>query len=213
MKGRQINWQPDELVWIEENRHMVRPVAYKLFCEKFRRSDINFDNYKALCTRKSWKTGRTGCFEKGFIPANKGKKMPFNANSARTRFKKGCLSGRAKEKYKPIGTERLSKNGYLERKMHDGMPENSRWRAVHLVRWEEISGTVPDGHCLKCLDGDKRNTDPSNWECISRALLPRLAGRHTVPYDSAPDELKPAILAVAKLNYAKCEAAKMGVTE
>jgi hypothetical protein len=29
---------------------------------------------------------------------------------------------------------------------------------------------------LKCLDGNKQNTDPSNWEAVPRALLPRLAG-------------------------------------
>jgi hypothetical protein len=63
---------------------------------------------------------------------------------------------------------------------------------------------------LKCLDGNRLNTAPSNWEAVSRALLPRLAGgRHKkhVPYDEAPNELKPTILAVAKLEHAVREAA------
>jgi hypothetical protein len=46
------------------------------------------------------------------------------------------------------------------------------------------------------------NTDPANWELIPRALLPRLNGRHTLAYDPAPAELKPALLATAKLEHA-----------
>jgi len=202
MKGHKINWKPDELSWIEAHRDMERPAAHKLFCETFNRSDIALGAYASLCKRKGWLTGRTGQYGKGHDPANKGKKMPFNANSAKTQFKKGHLGGKAKDKYKPIGTERLSKDGYLERKIHDGLPRQSRWRAVHLVRWEEDNGPIPKGHCLKCMDGNKSNTDPSNWTCISRALLPRLAGRWSTPYDSAPAEIKPTILAVAELAHA-----------
>lgn len=205
--ARRINWQPDELAWIEANRHMVRPDAHKLFCKTFNQPDIKLGAYTALCKRKGWCTGRTGHFSKDHIPANKGKKMPFNANSARTQFKKGHLGGSAKENKKPIGYERNTRDGYLERKINNDLPLQSRWRAVHLIRWEEVNGPVPDGCCLKCLDGDKSNTDPSNWDQISRALLPRLAGRWAVPYDNAPEELKPVILAVAKLNQAKREAA------
>ena len=35
---------------------------------------------------------------------------------------------------------------------------------------------MPAGMCLKCKGG-RSDTDPSNWELIPRALLPRLAGR------------------------------------
>ncbi|PCI47170.1 MAG: HNH endonuclease [Alphaproteobacteria bacterium] len=208
MKGRNINWQPNELAWIETNRHMERPVAHKIFCKKFQRSDIKISAYTALCKRKGWLTGRTGRFVVGRPPANKGKKMPFSANSARTQFKKGHLGGKAKEKKKPIGTERITKDGYLEIKIHNNLPLQSRWRAVHLIRWEDTNSPIPDGHCLKCLDGDRSNTDPNNWTCIPRALLPRLAGRWAVPYDAAPAELKPVILTVAKLNHAKHQATK-----
>jgi hypothetical protein len=151
--------------------------------------------------RRGGDIGAVHRFTKGHVPANKGKPMPFNANSAATRFKKGERRGVAVKLYKPIGTERLSKDGYLERKIHDGLPLQSRWRAVHLVRWEEINGSVPKGMALKCL-GDKRNTDPSNWELVARALLPRLNGKHGRGYDSAPSELKPTIMAIAKLEHA-----------
>ncbi len=131
--------------------------------------------------------------------------MPYNAASARTQFKKGHRGGRAAENYQPIGSERISKDGYLERKIHDGLPLQSRWKQVHRIEWEAIHGPVPDDCCLKCRDGDRRNTDPENWICIPRAMLPRLAGRWTLPYDRAPDELKPAVLAAARLEHAARE--------
>jgi hypothetical protein len=58
-----------------------------MFCAKFRK--IKLGAYAALCKRKGWTTGCDGRIQKGNVPANKGKKMPFNPNSARTQFKKG----------------------------------------------------------------------------------------------------------------------------
>lgn len=120
-------------------------------------------------------------FQKGITPWNKGTKgiTGQHENCQRTQFKKGHFSGRAAEVYKPIGTERLSKDGYLERKIHDGMPLQSRWRAVHIVRWEEINGPLPKGHALVFRDSDKSNTDPSNMELVTRAELMRRNSYHT----------------------------------
>jgi hypothetical protein len=60
----------------------------------------------------------------------------------------------------------------------------------------------PTATFSNALDGNKQNTDPSNWELIPRALLPRLGGRFGRDYDNAPDALKPTIMAVAKLEHA-----------
>ena len=200
-KGRAIAYSPAELEWIESRREMPRRVLHAEFVVAFARDDVAFENFKALCTRKGWTTGRTGQFKQGSVPANKGMKMPFNANSARTRFKPGVRQGRAARLYKPIGTERISKDGYRERKIHDGLPLQSRWRAVHLIEWEALNGPVPAGHCLKCRDGNRRNTAPANWQAIPRALLPTLNGRwNSLPYDQAPDEVRPAILTMARLK-------------
>lgn len=206
MKGRQISYSHCELAWIEAHRRLSQRELHVQFCARFNRTDVSQQNLTALCKRRGWLTGRTGCFPKGHVPDNKGKKMPYNPASAATRFKKGHRGGRAAERYKPIGTERLSKEGYVERKIHDDMPLQSRWRAVHLIRWEERHGQVPEGHCLKCLDGNKANTDPSNWEMVPRALLPRLNGRFGRNYDDAPAELKPTIMVTAKLEHAAREA-------
>lgn len=200
-KGHPIPYSADELAFIKRRRRLPRRELYAKFIAAFPRRDVNLDAIKALCSRKGWNSGRDGRFPKGIIPANKGKTMPFNAASAATQFKKGYRGGKARLLYKPIGTERLSKEGYVERKIHDGMPFQRRWRGLHLLNWEAINGPVPKGHCLKSLDGNKANTDPSNWELVPRALLPRLNGKSGRAYDLAPAELKPTIMAVAKLEH------------
>jgi len=112
-------------------------------------------------------------FKSGQPAWNKGVKGVVGVQEAcrRTQFKKGHLGGRAAEKYQPIGTERISKDGYVERKIHDGMPLQSRWRGVHLIRWEAINGPLPPGHALVFKDGDKANTGPENMELLTRAEL------------------------------------------
>ncbi len=201
MKGHPIAYIPAELAWIEANRTLSVRDLHDGFCATFDRLDVSAENLHALRVRKGWLTGRTGRFERGQAPANKGKAMPYHPNSAAHRFKAGELRGKARINYKPVGTERVNHDGYLERKIHDGLPMQSRWRAVHLLRWEKIHGPLPAGMALKCLDGDRSNTDPENWEAIPRALLPRLNGRCGRNFDAAAPELRPTILAIAKLEH------------
>lgn len=205
-KGAAVKYSDQELAWIKKYSSWPRRAAHKKFCSKFNRNDVSLNNYKALCKRNGWLTGRTGQFDKGVIPANKGKKMPYNANSARTQFKPGARQGVAIKLYKPIGTERITIDGYIERKINDDMPLQARWRAVHLIRWEEKNGKLPKGMCLKCLDGNRENTDPVNWKVISRGALPFLNGGKASrgqDYEKAHPEVRPAILAVAELKSRK----------
>ncbi|EAU43905.1 HNH endonuclease [Salipiger bermudensis] len=202
MKGHHIEYSDAELFWIHDNHKRPRREAHAEFVDLWNRPDVSLSNFTSLCKRKGWMTGRTGCFKKGQVPPNKGRKGYCAPGSEKGWFKKGERRGVAVELYKPIGTERVSKDGYIERKIHDGMPLQSRWRAVHLIRWEEANGPLPDGHCLKCLDGDKANTAPDNWEAIPRALLPRLSGgRWYRGYDTLEPELRPTALAIAKLEH------------
>ncbi len=210
MKGQWIEYMSEELAWIEARKDWPRAQLHSAFCFYFDRTDVSEENLKRLCNRKGWMTGRTGCFAKGQEPVNKGKPMApeVRAKCAPTMFKKGNRTGQANLNYKPIGTERVNEDGYLERKIHDGLPRQSRWRLVHLLNWEELHGPVPEGMCLKSRDGDRQNTDVSNWELIDRALLPALNGGpwKGLAYDEAAPEVKPALMALAKLRRAKGEA-------
>jgi hypothetical protein len=211
MKGRSIPYSAAELAWIRGRKTDPRDQTLADFSRKFGRTDVSLQNLNSLCKRKGWFTGRTGTFAPGQAPLNKGKKMPFNANSAATRFQPGSRSGRADALYKAIGTERLTKDGYRQRKMHDGLPMQSRWQLVQRVEWEAANGPIPKGHALKCLDGNRLNTDPSNWDAVPRGVLARLnEGRHRkrIAFDAAAPELKPTVMLVAKLQHAAHESRK-----
>lgn len=204
MKGRAIQYLPQELAWIEARKEMPRDEMHALFCAYWDRDDVSLKALNGLCKRKGWLTGRTGCFSKGITPHNKGKAMPdhVKVKVMATTFK----PGNEPHNTRFLGHERLSKEGYVEVSVAEVNPHTGygrRYVLKHRHQWEQINGPVPDDHVLKCLDGDKANTDPSNWEAIPRALLPRLAGvKVGIHYDSAPPDLKPAILAVAKLDHA-----------
>lgn len=198
MKGTWLKYTAKQLAWIKARRLMPRRAMHLLFVKKFRRKGVTADALKALCLRKGWKTGRTGQYPKGSVPLNKGQKMPFNANCAATQFKKGSVPPNAK----PVGHERIDKDGYVwiiiaGINPHTGYPR--RYVMKHCWLWEKANGPIAKGHVLKCVDGNKANTDPKNWVPISRAMLLRLNGRWAPHYDSAPAELKPTILASAKL--------------
>lgn len=206
MKGRWITWLPEELEWIEAHRDWPRAHLHSGFCFRFGRSDVSYENIASLCKRQGWR-GPNGVFQKGHVPANKGKKMPYHPNSARCQFKPGHLPHNTQY----LGHERLTTSGYVEISVAEVNPHTGyerRYVSKHRHLWEAAHGPLPDGMVLKCLDGNKTNTDPANWEALPQALLPRLNGRFGRGYDTAPAEVKPVILAVTKLEHAAREIRK-----
>lgn len=206
MKGRAIIYQPEELAWIEARKEMPRTEAHALFCAYWKRDDVSIGAYNGLCKRKGWTTGRTGCFSAGQAPRNKGKPMSAEtrAKVVGTMFKKGQLPHNTRGH----GHERIdSRDGYVVMIVEEMNPwTGAATRPVHKHRylWEHVNGPIPEGYALKCLDGDKTNTDPSNWEAVPRGVLVRLnGGRHKkrLAFDEAPAELKPTVMATAKLLH------------
>lgn len=205
MKGRATKFSDDELAWIEARAHLPRRLLHAAFYYVFLRDDVSQSNLTALCKRKGWLTGRDGRFQPGQEPPNKGRKGFTPPGSEKGWFRKGNVPHTARG----AGHESIDKAGYVwiivnETNPHTGAP--TRRAMKHRWLWEQAHGPVPDGHVLKCLDGDKANTDPENWTLVPRALLPRLAGRWSRSYDDAPEEIKPTLLAIAKLEHAAREA-------
>lgn len=211
MKGRAISYEPEELAWIEARKEWPRADLHRAFVNSWQRPEVSQDSLKQLCLRRGWKTGRTGCFVKGQTSHNKGKSMTpeVRAKCAATMFKKGQVS----HTYRGPGHERIdSKDGYVVMIVEETNPwTGARTRPVHKHRylWEKENGPIPKGHVLKCLDGDKTNCNPSNWELVSQAMLPRLNGRWTgLKYDDAAPEVRPALMAIARLDHAARKARK-----
>lgn len=117
-------------------------------------------------------------FVKGGSSWNKGISFTAGGRSPETSFKPGNRSGRANELHKPIGFERISKDGYLERKINEDMPFHRRWRAVHIIIWEAQHGPLPAGHAIIFKDGDKTNHSEDNLQMVTRADLMRRNSAH-----------------------------------
>lgn len=133
-------------------------------------------------------------FPKGHVPYNKGLRRPGwgPGRMKETQFTCGVRRGVALKLYKPIGSERLSKNGYLQRKINDDLPLQARWRAVHLIVWEAAHGPLPVGHAIVFCNGDKSDIRLDNLECITRRALMLRNSVHNLP--------KPLSLAVQLLG-------------
>lgn len=206
MKGRAITYSAAELIWLEANRTLPIQDYARAFCKQFDR-EVAAENLHALRKRKGWKTGRTGHFAKGQASHNKGKRCApgtggRHPNAVKTQFRKGAIP----HTYRGPGHECIDKkDGYVIMIVAEPNPwTGAATRPVHKHRylWEQANGPVPAGMCLKSRDGNKANTDPTNWELVPRAILPRLNGRFGRGYDTAPAELKPTILAAAKVEHA-----------
>jgi hypothetical protein len=152
--------------------------------------------------RNRMRTGNDAKFKPGMTPWCKGKKLGPNQKSAATQFKPGQKAHNAK----PIGYESINSDGYVlicvdrPSRFYPDRPTHMAFK--HRELWVAVNGPVPEGHALKCLDGDKTNCNPKNWEAVPLGLLARLHGKSGRDYDRAPAELKPTIMAIAKLEHA-----------
>jgi hypothetical protein len=122
--------------------------------------------------------GRAHQFKPGVPSWSKGTKGRVGVQDGckATQFKKGRPAHEARN-YVPIGSERLSKDGYLERKVTDdpSIYPARRWVAVHRLVWESAHGPIPAGYVVVFKPG-RRSTDreaitPDAVELITRQQL------------------------------------------
>jgi hypothetical protein len=163
------------------------------FNARFERS-ITVSQIKSFIANNGLTTGRTGHFEKGQLTWNKGVKGYMGANA--TSFKKGDVPPNRQ----PMYTERIGKDGYIEIKIPERNPHtghSSRYKHKHLWLWEQANGRLPEGHCIIFVDGDYRNFNHANLMLVTRVVLLHMNLHH---YKEAPADLKPSIMALAKLE-------------
>ena len=105
--------------------------------------------------------------------------------SPATQFK----PGQRPQTWRPIGTNRTSKEGYLQRKIADTGCSRRDYVPVHHLVWRMHGGTIPPGHALAFRNGNKAHIDINNLELITRA---ELMARNTV--HNLPPRLKAVIV-------------------
>jgi hypothetical protein len=216
MRGRANNYTAEELAWLRGNCAFTTKDLGRYFRMFFSgRDDVTDDALRNACQARGWLTGRNGCFAKGTVPPNKGRKGWHPPGCEKGWFPKGHRS----INHRGPGHEYIDKkDGYVWLIVAGPPPwpsstsKSCHPRVKHRYLWEQANGPIPKGHVLKCMGGDKTNCDPSNWRLIPQAILPRLAGRWTLAFDAAPPELKESLLAAALLQYeAKKARRKVGL--
>lgn len=102
-------------------------------------------------------------FKKGEEPPNKGQKGICSRGCEKTWFQ----NGNTPANHRPVGSERVDRDGYTLVKV----AEPRTWELKHRVVWEEHHGKIPKNHVIIFMDGNKRNLDISNLTLITRNEL------------------------------------------
>ena len=174
-KGPRHIWSDEEKQYLAE----ITPGRGHKEIQSMMSCKFGFDytrhQIKGAITRNKLNTGRTGRFEKGRATWNKGTKGLTKANV--TSFKKG----QKPHNYKPLGSERITKDGYCEIKVSD---TGRRWRPKHVLIYEKHHGKVPKGSAVIFLDGDKRNFDIDNLYLVTRSQLAMLNKNSLIQKDA-----------------------------
>lgn len=130
-------------------------------------------------------------FQKGLIPANKGKKWNeyMSKEGQRRAMKTTFKKGQKVWNYHPVGTIQL--RGPLAGRSRGGRPRYSYywikvkdpniWKEVHVYLYELKHGPVPKGYNVVFKNGNTLHCTEDNLECISNAELMKRNTIHRLP--------------------------------
>ena len=149
----------EEREWLKEN---AVGVSFRELTQKFNdtfNADVNHNALEQQVHKLGVCNGLVGGqFQKGHVPFNKGMKK-YWVGGEETQFKKGHIPFN----HRPVGSERIVKNGYIEIKV----AEPNKWRLKHHLVWEKVNGAIPKGHHLTFADGNKLNLALDNLVLVS----------------------------------------------
>lgn len=167
--------------------------------------NLTYSQIKGALSRNHITSGRDGCFEIAHTPWNFGTKGMRLTVANKGTYKKGNVPPNRR----PLGSERIdSKDGYVYIKVAERNPYtgfSTRYKLKHVHRWEQTHGKVPPGKVVIFQDGNKFNFDPDNLVLVSRAELLRL---NQYGYKEMPNEFKPSVLSLVKLEVKAFELLK-----
>lgn len=190
-----MKWTPEQVEYLVEKYPMslAQDVADALginLCSVYNKAysmGLKKDKrFAAITTSKRWQEGKhenakKTQFTKGGVPMNKGvpqtEWMPKESilRTKKTRFKKGDTP----HNYKPVGSERVNKDGYVEIKVKD--PRT--WELKHRHVWRQVHGEISKGDNIQFKDGNRLNVVIENLYCIPRTDQMKVNGIYNYPPD------------------------------
>lgn len=174
--------------------------SYKEIAEAFSLKfgwEISLGQIKGRISRYKLSTGRTGRYQKGNVPYNKGIKGIYHKGCEKGWFKKGNRPAN----YRSVGSERINVDGYIEVKVADP----NIWKAKHIVVWESVHGKIPKGYIITFRDNNRTNVDIGNLLLVKRSTHAVLNQTGLCKYSG---EFKETAINIAKLKQASSDAMK-----
>jgi len=196
MKDRQYYYTRIQKAFLKKGyKKMQIAELTRTFNARFGKHKTEIQVHSCL-TRWGVRCGRSGRFQKGIVPWNMGTKGCGICAPNRGTFRKGNIPGNIR----PLGTERITRDGYVEVKIRERNPYTgspTRYKLKHIMVWERSHGPLPKASAVVFKDGNRSNCCPENLVCVSRSTLVRM---NQVGFGEAPPELKPSIIAAAILK-------------
>ena len=173
-----MKYEQEHIDFIKAHQGASAREMAELFTEHFN-IHVTKNQMKGVMYRNNISSGKTGRFEKGHIPNSKGQKMSKEQyeKCKPTMFKKGHIP----KNHREIGSERITKDGYIERKIK----EPNLWVLKHRLIYEEHYGKIPAGYSVIFGDGDKLNCDINNLILVSRSELLLMNRNKLIKKDSS----------------------------
>ena len=129
---------------------------------------ITVDQMKSFMGNNKLRNGRDGRFKPGLVPVNKGLKGYCPEVCKKSWFGKGHKPAN----FLPLGSERVTKDGYVQVKISNTKkPPKRRWRMKQVLLWEKAHGKIPKGHVVIFADRNIRNFALDNLLLITRGEL------------------------------------------
>ena len=160
-KKPQHKWTNEEKEYLAS---IVKGSTYKEITKQMNdKFEYNFseEQIKGMMYRNKLTTGTGGYFKKGTTPWNKGLKGYMGAN--KTSFKKGTIP----PNQVPIGTESITKGGYIKVKIG----EPNKWKLKQRYIYEQHYGEIPNNCNVIFADKNIRNFDINNLILVSKAEM------------------------------------------
>lgn len=173
-----MKYEQEHIDFIKAHQGASAREMAELFTEHFN-IHVTKNQMKAVMYRNNISSGKTGRFEKGHIPNSKGQKMSKEQyeKCKPTMFKKGHIP----KNHREIGSERITKDGYIEIKIK----EPNLWVLKHRLIYEKYYGEIPAGYFVIFGDGDKLNCDINNLILVSRSELLLMNRNKLIKKDSS----------------------------
>jgi len=150
--------------FIEENAVGLKTIALTDLVNTRFGIDLNKNQVRAFKKNNNIKSGLNCQYKKGHVPYTKEK--PGTRGWKESQFKKGHQP----HNHHPVGTERISGDGYVDIKIADP----NVWKGKHILTWEKHNGPVPEGKLIIFGDKNNRNFDINNLLLVTRGELATL---------------------------------------